>query len=191
MTPAHAVDGQHLRAVLGHYPTGVSLLTGRADDGELSGLTVGSFTLISLDPPLVGFFVGKSSTTWPRIRAAGILCKRARNRSTWRGIVDGIPRQGPGHTLARDTIRWGDAGWMRRTDRLWDRIRSERRRSRPRRGCGDGPRNTSRPRTPDLSSGHFYGCPGYCPRASGASRITSRAHGASRKPLLTAGTLSG
>lgn len=74
MTPAHAVDGQHLRAVLGHYPTGVSLVTGRADDGELIGLTVGSFTSISLDPPLVGFFVGKSSTTWPRIRTAGKFC---------------------------------------------------------------------------------------------------------------------
>ena len=35
------------------------------------GLAVNSFTSVSLDPPLVAFCVGRTSTTWPRIRAAG------------------------------------------------------------------------------------------------------------------------
>jgi flavin reductase (DIM6/NTAB) family NADH-FMN oxidoreductase RutF len=42
-----------------------------AFDSEPVGLAVGSFSSISLDPPLVGFFVDRSSTTWPRVRRAG------------------------------------------------------------------------------------------------------------------------
>jgi flavin reductase (DIM6/NTAB) family NADH-FMN oxidoreductase RutF len=34
-------------------------------------MTVGSFTSVSLDPPLVGFFPDQSSTTWPSIERAG------------------------------------------------------------------------------------------------------------------------
>ena len=32
---------------------------------------VGTFTSISLDPPLVGFFPDKSSTSWPKIERTG------------------------------------------------------------------------------------------------------------------------
>jgi hypothetical protein len=35
---------------------------------------VGSFTSISLDPPLVGFFPDKRSSSWPRIAATGRFC---------------------------------------------------------------------------------------------------------------------
>ena len=34
------------------------------------GLAIGSFSSISLEPPLVGFFSDKTSTTFPRIREA-------------------------------------------------------------------------------------------------------------------------
>ena len=57
------------RRVLGHFPTGMVAIT--AFDDEPVGVAVGSFTSISLDPPLVGFFISDSSTTWPRIERAG------------------------------------------------------------------------------------------------------------------------
>jgi flavin reductase (DIM6/NTAB) family NADH-FMN oxidoreductase RutF len=60
----------HFRRVLGHFPTGVVVVSA-VDDGEPVGLAVGSFASVSLDPPLVGFFPDKSSTSWPRIRRAG------------------------------------------------------------------------------------------------------------------------
>jgi 3-hydroxy-9,10-secoandrosta-1,3,5(10)-triene-9,17-dione monooxygenase reductase component len=60
---------ERFRRVLGHFPTGVVAIT--AFDGEPVGLAVGSFSSISLDPPLVGFFVDRSSTTWPRVQRAG------------------------------------------------------------------------------------------------------------------------
>jgi flavin reductase (DIM6/NTAB) family NADH-FMN oxidoreductase RutF len=35
---------------------------------------VGTFTSISLDPPLVGFFPSKDSRSWPRIAESGRFC---------------------------------------------------------------------------------------------------------------------
>jgi 3-hydroxy-9,10-secoandrosta-1,3,5(10)-triene-9,17-dione monooxygenase reductase component len=40
-------------------------------DDAPAGLSVNSFTSVSLDPPLVAFCVAKESSTWPRIRRAG------------------------------------------------------------------------------------------------------------------------
>lgn len=62
------------RDVLGSYPTGVCVITSVDPDGVRHGLVVGSFTSISLDPPLVGFFPDKRSSSWPRIGATGRFC---------------------------------------------------------------------------------------------------------------------
>ncbi len=43
------------------------MVTAADPDGGYAGLTVGSFTSVSLDPPLVAFLPDKSSTTWPRL----------------------------------------------------------------------------------------------------------------------------
>ncbi|VFA89671.1 flavin reductase family protein [Gordonia paraffinivorans] len=69
MTAADAIDGQHMRRVLGHFATGVVAVTGiHADTGAPVGLAANSFTSVSLDPPLVAFCVGKASTSWPLVR---------------------------------------------------------------------------------------------------------------------------
>ena len=67
-------DEAKFRQVLGHYPTGVVVVTAIGDDGEPAGLAIGSFTSVSLDPPLVAFFPGKRSSSWPLIEAAGSFC---------------------------------------------------------------------------------------------------------------------
>lgn len=64
----------HFRRVLGHFPTGVAVVTAMCPDGQPAGMAVGSFTSVSLDPPLVGFLPAKSSTSWPRIAEAGKFC---------------------------------------------------------------------------------------------------------------------
>jgi flavin reductase (DIM6/NTAB) family NADH-FMN oxidoreductase RutF len=63
-----------LRRVLGQYPTGVCVVTATPPEGSRAGFVVGSFTSVSLDPPLVAFFPDRGSTSWPRIRAAGRFC---------------------------------------------------------------------------------------------------------------------
>lgn len=68
------IDGQTFRHVLGHYPTGVCVVTAIGSDGESAGMVVGSFTSVSLDPPLVAFFPDKNSSSWPKIERAGRFC---------------------------------------------------------------------------------------------------------------------
>ena len=51
-------DSARFRQVLGHFPTGVTIITAAPEAGPV-GLTIGSFTSVSLDPPLVGFLPGQ------------------------------------------------------------------------------------------------------------------------------------
>jgi len=66
-------DRAHFRSVLGHFPTGVTVVTGLAEELP-TGFTIGSFTSISLDPPLVGFFPMTSSDTWAAMAPHGHFC---------------------------------------------------------------------------------------------------------------------
>ncbi len=69
-----AIDSANYRRVLGHYPTGVCVVTATLPDGGHAGMVVGSFTSVSLDPPLVSFFPDVSSSSWPLIEKAGSFC---------------------------------------------------------------------------------------------------------------------
>ncbi len=56
----HAVgDPRDLRAALGRFATGVTVVTTRTPEGRLEGLTVNSFSSVSLDPPLVLWSIQK------------------------------------------------------------------------------------------------------------------------------------
>ena len=68
------IDPKHFRTVLGSYPTGVCVITSISAQGERWGLAVGTFTSISLDPPLVGFLPDKRSTSWREIEKTGQFC---------------------------------------------------------------------------------------------------------------------
>jgi len=68
------IDPRHFRDVLGTYPTGVCVITAVDAAGKRHGLVVGSFSSISLDPPLVGFFPDKKSSSWPLIADCGRFC---------------------------------------------------------------------------------------------------------------------
>jgi 3-hydroxy-9,10-secoandrosta-1,3,5(10)-triene-9,17-dione monooxygenase reductase component len=62
-------DQGEFRKALGQFATGVTIITA-ISDGEPCGVAANSFTSVSLDPPLVLFCVGRSSSTWPRIEKA-------------------------------------------------------------------------------------------------------------------------
>ena len=63
-------DQAKFRSVLGHYATGVTIVAA-VHDGEPLGLSVNSFTSVSLDPPLIALCAAKASSSWPRIREVG------------------------------------------------------------------------------------------------------------------------
>jgi 3-hydroxy-9,10-secoandrosta-1,3,5(10)-triene-9,17-dione monooxygenase reductase component len=62
-----------MREVLGHFVSGIVVVTARGQDGPI-GFTCQSFASLSLDPPLVTFAPARSSSTWPRIREVGAFC---------------------------------------------------------------------------------------------------------------------
>lgn len=64
------IDSATFRRVLGSFLTGVTIITTRDETGELRGITANSFTSVSLDPPLVLFCVGKSSSSCEAFSAA-------------------------------------------------------------------------------------------------------------------------
>lgn len=68
-----AIDQATYRQVLGHFPTGVTVIAGM-DGEDPVGLAVGSFFSLSLDPALVGFCVDRSSGSWARMSGSGSFC---------------------------------------------------------------------------------------------------------------------
>ncbi len=67
------IEAAHFRTVLGHFASGVVIVTGMHEDGP-AGLTCQSFFSLSLDPPLVAFAPSKSSKSWPKASFTGNLC---------------------------------------------------------------------------------------------------------------------
>ncbi|MFJ9410425.1 flavin reductase family protein [Streptomyces sp. NPDC101393] len=67
------LDPAAFRSVLGHFASGVTIITAPGEAGP-AGFACQSFASLSLDPPLVTFMVARTSTTWPRIAAAGVFC---------------------------------------------------------------------------------------------------------------------
>ncbi len=74
MTVTSNIDPALFRAVLGHAPTSVVVVTGCDSSGKPFGITIGSFVSVSLDPPLVGFLPGTSSRSWKAISESGKFC---------------------------------------------------------------------------------------------------------------------
>lgn len=68
------MDAGRFRHVLGHFPTGVVVVTAAHEENGPVGMAVGSFTSVSLDPPLVAFLPDRGSTSFPKIREAGSFC---------------------------------------------------------------------------------------------------------------------
>jgi flavin reductase (DIM6/NTAB) family NADH-FMN oxidoreductase RutF len=113
------IDTARFRQVLGHFPTGVTVVTA-ATAGDPAGLAVNSFTSVSLEPPLVAIAVSKLSTTWPKIREAGHFCANilaadqedvcrvfaAHQPDKFRGI--GWKRAESGAPILNDILAWVD-----------------------------------------------------------------------------------
>lgn len=70
MTADSDVTPQRLRHVLGHFATGLTVITAATENG-LAGFTCQSFASLSLDPALVSFSPSRTSSTWPVLREAG------------------------------------------------------------------------------------------------------------------------
>ncbi len=66
---ATAVDPRALRGCLGSFATGVAVMTTRHEDSD-RGITVNSFTSLSLDPPLVLWCLARTSRSYSAFAAS-------------------------------------------------------------------------------------------------------------------------
>jgi flavin reductase (DIM6/NTAB) family NADH-FMN oxidoreductase RutF len=68
-----AVEAAEFRRILGHWATGVAIVTSVTDRGEPRGLTANAVASVSLEPPLMLVCVERSADTHASIRSAGFF----------------------------------------------------------------------------------------------------------------------
>jgi flavin reductase (DIM6/NTAB) family NADH-FMN oxidoreductase RutF len=103
--PPPTVEVSAFREAMGSFPTGVTVVTVASDDGNIHGITVNSFSSVSLDPMLVLICLKKNSRGLGLIERAGAfavnvlsagqhdLARRFANRHRPAGpaMFDGVP----------------------------------------------------------------------------------------------------
>lgn len=65
------IGADEFRHVLGHFATGVTVITTLDEADRPTGLTASSFTSVSLDPPLILVCVDHKAISYPALRDAG------------------------------------------------------------------------------------------------------------------------
>jgi flavin reductase (DIM6/NTAB) family NADH-FMN oxidoreductase RutF len=65
-----SVDQLEFRRVMGHFATGVTVVTTHDGDGKLSGLTANAVASVSLEPPMILVCVDKKSDSYPMFGAS-------------------------------------------------------------------------------------------------------------------------
>ena len=116
------IDSIEFRRVLGHFATGVAIVTSRHADGSPCGLTVNAFCSVSLDPPLILVCVERDADSHECIGNAGayavnVLDERggeslSRRFATW-GVEDkfrGVAyrKEVTGAPVLDDALAWMD-----------------------------------------------------------------------------------
>lgn len=119
-------DVSRYRQVLGHFCTGVTVVTAvdhiTAGHSAPAGFTAQSFTSVSLEPPLVAMCPGSRILSWPAIREAGVFCANILahdqealcRRFATRGVekFEGIgwkPSHATGSPVLDGVLAWVDA----------------------------------------------------------------------------------
>jgi 3-hydroxy-9,10-secoandrosta-1,3,5(10)-triene-9,17-dione monooxygenase reductase component len=72
-TSLDTFDNKTFRSVLGHFASGVTVVTG-GDCDNPSGFTCQGFSSLSLDPPLIVVLPRRVSTSWSEIACSGRFC---------------------------------------------------------------------------------------------------------------------
>ena len=97
-----AIEPRVFRDTLGHYASGVVVISGRHEGGP-AGFTCQSFFSVSADPPLISFSVMTTSTTYPLIRETGTFAVNVLAHDQ-HDVSNQFARSG--------TDKWGGIGWQ-------------------------------------------------------------------------------
>jgi flavin reductase (DIM6/NTAB) family NADH-FMN oxidoreductase RutF len=97
-----APDAPQFRAALAMFATGVTIVTARAPDGSLVGLTANSFNSVSLQPPLV---------LWSLARQAGSMSIFSRGSHYAINILAAEQHELARRFATRDIDRFAGVAW--------------------------------------------------------------------------------
>jgi flavin reductase (DIM6/NTAB) family NADH-FMN oxidoreductase RutF len=115
-----SVDSQAFRTTLGHFATGIAIAGTRDEQGHPVGVTVNSFTSVSLSPPLILFCLDRSAKSHRAFTTSGsfavsVLAEGQQHLS--RGFASS-PRElwqqverieaGSGAPIIKDALAWVD-----------------------------------------------------------------------------------
>ncbi|MBT2323524.1 flavin reductase family protein [Variovorax paradoxus] len=90
------------REALGMFATGVTIVTARAADGSLVGLTANSFNSVSLDPPLV---------LWSLARGAASMAALSTGSHYAINILAASQKELAERFATKDVDRWAEVGF--------------------------------------------------------------------------------
>ena len=111
-----SVSPDEFRAVLGRFPSGVTVVTTKAADGTDQGMTVSAFSSLSLDPPLVLICIEKSASVHDALTTASgfivnVLSAKQEQIARRFAIVDidrfegvGFARSAQGYAILDDVL---------------------------------------------------------------------------------------
>jgi flavin reductase (DIM6/NTAB) family NADH-FMN oxidoreductase RutF len=68
-----SLDIAHFKEVVGHYATGVVVVTALADD-DPAGFTCQTFGSLSLEPILISFAAKSTGQSWSKVKRADSVC---------------------------------------------------------------------------------------------------------------------
>lgn len=100
--PVQVPTPERMRHALGHFATGVTVVTGYAPNGDPVGFACQSFASLSLDPPLVLFCADHRGRSWPLIKDTGRFTVNVLGHLQ-RGLVE---RFGRSTGLRFDDLSW-------------------------------------------------------------------------------------
>ena len=114
-------DETHFRRVMGHFTTGVTLVTSRGPGDDPCGLTANAFSSVSLDPPLVLVCLDRTSETFGQLverEAFAVSVLGAEDRALARRFSEGdrgsrfagleVRREVTGSPVVERALAWVD-----------------------------------------------------------------------------------
>lgn len=111
-----SLSKQEFRSVMSLYPTGVAIITTEPNGFSAFGMTVNSFTSLSLDPPLIMWNLQKSSDTykaWYEAETFGVNFLKVHQQE----LSNHYARKGE-HDIAPENMSRGITGCPLLTDSL-------------------------------------------------------------------------
>jgi 3-hydroxy-9,10-secoandrosta-1,3,5(10)-triene-9,17-dione monooxygenase reductase component len=107
--PSQPISADELRHALGHFTTGVTVVTTTSASGEPVGTTASAVSALSLDPPLVLVCLARSSQTLAEVGERGRFAVNVLSAAQ-RHLSDNFARRGDGAAWSDVVHRLDDSG---------------------------------------------------------------------------------